>query len=114
MGLVDLGLLKKLDLSALEYRVLFCVMDAIPEKGGIRAFVTNAEVAEMIGSTGPSVSRTLVSLRDRRIITREGTGRLVVSPWIMYNGDFDSWDAETKDFEEPIWARADLKTGEVK
>lgn len=114
VGLVDLGIMKKLELSALEYRVLFCVMDAIPEKGGCRAFVTNAEIAEEIQSTTPSVSRTLVSLRDRRIVLREGTGRLVVNPWIMYNGDFDSWDAETKDFEEPIWVRADMATGEVR
>lgn len=115
--MLDLDNITKLELSGLEYRVLFAVMKAVPEKGGCRAYVTIEEIATTIDSTVPSVSRAMKTLRERRIITREDNrvGRLVVSPWVLYNGDFDSWAAEAEQSPEPIWTRgANAETGEVK
>lgn len=116
MGLVDLTVMTRLECSALEYRVLFAVMQAIPEKGGCHSVITVNEIAEQIGSTPSSVSRTMASLQKRSIVLREGrkVGRLIVNPWIMYNGDFDSWNSETEKFDEPMWARGvDRETGVV-
>lgn len=117
VALVDLGIMTKLEASALEYRVLFAVMQAIPEKGGIRATVTIAEIAEQISSPAPSVARTLKLLQDRHLVMREGrkVGRLIVNPYLMFNGDFDSWGDETEKFPEPVWSRGvNAATGEVK
>lgn len=117
VALVDLGIMTKLEATALEYRVLFAVMNAIPEKGGIHAAITIAEIAEQIESSAPSVARSLKQLQERRLIMREGTrvGRLVVNPYLMFNGDFDSWAVETDGYEEPVWKRGvDTATGEVR
>lgn len=116
VAMADLGNLTKLELSGLEYRVLFAVMRAVPEKGGRTAFVTMEEIAEQIGSTTPSVSRAIKSLRERNIVWRPDSriGRLNVSAWLMYNGDFDSWNMEAEKDPEPLWTRGvNTKTGEV-
>lgn len=116
VAMLDLDNITRLELSGLEYRILFAVMAAVPEKGGCRAVVTFDEIARTIDSSVPSVSRAMGVLRDRRIITREGNrvGRLVVNPWLMFNGDFDSWSAETDDSLEPIWTRGvNITTGEL-
>lgn len=115
--MIDLDCIKRLELSGLEYAVLFAVMSNVPEKGGRVAFVTMQEIADAAHSTTPSVSRTLKSLAERNIIWRPDgrTGRLTVSAWLMYNGDFDSWNMESELDPEPVWTRgANPATGEVK
>lgn len=117
VALLDLTNLNRLDLSALEYRVLFAMMEAVPEKGGRDAFITLREVAEKVGSTNPSVSRCVKDLRERNILfKRDGhVGRYSINAWLMFNGDFDSWSSEASEDAEPIWVRgADTATGEVK
>ena len=117
VGLIDLDAMNRLELSALEYKVLFAVMSAVPKTGGSVAFITVEEVARIVGSSRPSVNRTLSLLKERRIIMRDrgSSGRLRVSPWLMFNGDFSSWNVETESEEEPVWVRGvDPVTGEVK
>lgn len=114
VAMIDLDNIGRLELSGLEYRILFAVMQAVPEKGGCRASITIEEVAERVQSTSPSVSRAMKVLRDRRVLIREDNkiGRVMVNPWLMFNGDFDSWAVETDATAEPIWMRGvDAKTG---
>ncbi len=116
VAMIDLDCVKRLELSGLEYAVLFAVMAGVPEKGGRVAFVTVGEIAEAAHSTTPSVSRALKSMAERNIIWRPDnrTGRLAVSAWLMFNGDFDSWAVEVEMDPEPVWTRgANLATGEV-
>ena len=116
VALLDLSNLNQLELSALEYRVVFAMMEAVPEKGGNKAFITLQEIAEKVGSTTPSVSRCVASLRSRNIILKveSRVGRWAINSWLMYNGDFDSWAAESLEDPEPVWTRVDTATGEVK
>lgn len=115
VSLLDVGVLNRLDLSALEYKVLFALMQFVPEKGGTEARVSIAEIAETVGVLAPSVSRIMRDLRDRRIVRTPRNGVHEVNPWITYSGDFDSWNAETENWPEPIWLRGvDSGTGEVK
>lgn len=115
VSMVDVGVLGRLELSTLEYRVLFALLAGVPEKGGIESRVSNAELAETLGVAAPSVSRTMKALRDRRLVHTVRPGLHEVNPWIAYNGDFDAWGADTEKWPEPIWVRgADSETGEVK
>ena len=114
MSLVDIGVLNRIDLSGLEYKVLFAMLQRVPEKGGIEARVSVAEIANAIGVHPQSVSRVLKDLRGRHIVRTERVGVHQINPWIAYNGDFDSWNSESDGWPEPIWMRVDTETGEVK
>jgi hypothetical protein len=117
VSLVDIGLMTKLELSGQEYRVLNAVIMHIPEKGGSDAFCTMQEIADMLGIAHQSVSRIMKMLRERNIVMRRTSkiGRWHVNAWLVYNGDFDSWNAEAEHDPEPIWVRGvDAETGEVK
>lgn len=114
MSLIDLGLMNQLELSGLEYRVLYAVMSFVPPRGGADAFCTQKELATRLGVAQQSVARAMSTLQDRRIVRRVRNGRWHVNTWLMYNGDFDSWDAEAEDDPEPIWTRGvNPETGEV-
>lgn len=116
VALLDLNNMARLELSGLEHRILIAIMAAVPEKGGTGAFITGTEIAEKVNSTQPAVSRALRSLRDRRVILKPDgrVGRYQVNAWLMYNGDFESWAAETENTPEPIWAKnVNLSTGEI-
>jgi hypothetical protein len=117
VGLIDLGLMSRLDLNGSEWRVLSTVMACVPEKGGSEAFCTLQEIADRHEIPLSSVSRAMKSLRDRRIIMKNDRriGRWHVNAWLMYNGDFDSWNVEAEQDPEPIWSRGvDAMTGEIK
>lgn len=114
VSLVDIGLMTRLELSSLEHRVLMAVMAAVPEKGGADAFCTMREIAGAVGSPQPSVWRTMDVLQDRRILRKVRNGRWHVNAWLMFNGDFDSWNAEADLDPEPIWVRnVNSETGEI-
>lgn len=115
VSLVDIGLMNRLELSGLETRVLFAVMSFVPEKGGADAFCTQREVAEKMGVPQQSVARAMNVLQERRLIAKIRNGRWHVNTWLMYNGDFDSWNAEAEQDPEPIWMKGvDGETGEVR
>lgn len=115
MSLIDVGLMARLEASGLELRVLTAVMSHVPEKGGAEAHCTMQDIADQIGVLQPSVARAMRSLSRRRIIWMVRQGRWRVNTWLMYNGDFDSWNAEADHDPEPLWVRGvDPDTGEVK
>lgn len=114
VSLTDVGLMNRLEISGLEYRVLLAIMAAVPEKGGADAFCTQKEIADRLGVAQQSVARAMNTLQERRIIMRIRNGRWHVNTWLMYNGDFDSWNAEAEEDPEPIWVRGvNPETGEV-
>lgn len=113
--MVDIGLMAKLEASGLEWRVLWAMMSHVPEKGGAEAHCTMQEIADQIGVQQPSVARVIKSLKDRRIVWMVKQGKWRVNTWLMYNGDFDSWNVEAEHDPEPIWSRGvDAATGEVR
>lgn len=115
VALTDVTLLAKLELTGLEMRLLIAVMSHVPEKGGADAFCTQAELAAQLGVLQPSVTRAMKELQARQIVVSAGRGRWHVNTWLMYNGDFDSWNAEAEQDAEPIWVRgADVTTGEIR
>ena len=117
VSMVDTGLMVRLEMSGLEYRIFHAVASHIPEKGGTDAFCTMQEIADQLGVAQQSVSRAMKALRERRIILKRSNriGRWHVNSWLLYNGDFDSWNAEAEDDPEPIWVRGvDAQTGEVR
>lgn len=114
VGLIDLEMVGKLQLTGLEYRTLIGLMSFVPEKGGVEAFCTQQELADKLGIHQPTVARVLKAFQERNIAFRVRQGKWRVSPWLMYNGDFDSWNAEAVDAPEPVWVRGvDLATGVV-
>ena len=115
VGLIDLGLMSRLEISGNEFRILAAVMAHVPEKGGADAFCTMQDIADELNLAASSVNRTMQSLQRRRILTKIRQGKWHVNTWLMYNGDFDSWNAEADDEPEPIWMRGvDATTGEIK
>lgn len=115
VGLVDMDVMVKLELTGLDYRVLFGLMSFIPEKGGCDAYCTQRELADKLGIHQPTVSKILKQFQERYIATRVRSGRWHVNAWIVYNGDFDSWNMEAEIDPEPIWVRdVNTTTGEVR
>lgn len=115
MSLTDNTLMARLELSGLEYRVLMAIMSHVPEKGGADAFCTVQEIADQLVIAKTSAGRAFRVLADRRIIMKIRDGRWHVNTWLMFNGDFDSWNAEVDQDPEPIWMRGvDAETGEIK
>lgn len=113
--MIDLGLMSKMELSGLESRVLMAVMASVPEKGGADAFCTMQEIADRLEVAPSSAARVFKALQDRQILRKLRQGRWHVNSWLMYNGDFDSWNTEAEADPEPVWTRgADVKTGEVR
>jgi DNA-binding IclR family transcriptional regulator len=97
--------------------VLSTVMAHVPEKGGRDAYCTLQEIADLHGMPLSSVSRAMKALRGRNVILKPDgrIGRWRVNAWLMYNGDFDSWNTEAEADPEPTWSRgADPDTGEIR
>lgn len=115
VGLVDYDVMTRLELTGSEYRVLFEVLRAIPEKGGNVAFVTQGEIANRLGIRQSGVAKVMSALRKRHIVwPLRQQGRWQVNAWVAYNGDFDSWNSDAETDPEPIWIRGvDADTGEV-
>lgn len=115
VSLVDVGILTRLELSGLESRVLWMIARHIPEKGGNEARVALAEVADKTGIHPSDVSKIVRTLRARHLLRTVRRGVHEVSPWLLWSGDFDSWNAEADKWPEPTWVRgADPDTGEVR
>lgn len=113
--MIDLGLMSRIELSGLESRVLMAVMASVPEKGGADAYCTMQEIAEQLEVKASSAGRVFKALQDRHIIWKIRQGRWHVNTWLMFNGDFDSWNAEAEKDPEPVWLRgANAETGEIK
>lgn len=112
---VDVGVLTKLELIGLEHRVLWMVVKHVPERGGNESRVSQAEVADKTGIDPGTVSKIMKALRARHLLHTERPGVHLISPWLCWSGDYDSWNAEAEKWPEPVWVRgADSETGEVK
>jgi len=112
---VDIGVITRLELSGLEHRVLWMIAKHIPERAGTEARVSLAEIADETGISPPNVSTIVKRLRERRILHTERRGVHHINPWILYSGDYDSWNTEAEKWQEPIWHRdVDPATGEMK
>lgn len=114
VSLIDLDTITKLDMTGSELRVLFAIARFIPERGGTEARVSITEVADTMGIAEQNVSRTFRTLRARHIVRSPRRGVHEINPWILFNGDFESWNVETSSWPEPVWERVDAKTGEVR
>jgi hypothetical protein len=114
VSLLDIDVIVRLGLNGGETRILFAVMAHVPEKGGCDSFVTGKKIAEELGVSQQYVAGILRTLRERHIAWSTGYGQMHVNAWIMYNGDFDSWNAEAEEDPEPIWGGVDPTTGEIR
>lgn len=115
VSLLDVDVISRLEMTGSEMRVLFALMRHVAEKGGTESRCTIAEVADEIGMKAPNVSRIMKDLRDRHVVRTIRLGYHEITPWLAYSGDFDSWNAETNLWPEPIWVRGvNPETGEVK
>ena len=113
-GLIDYKHMAMLQMNGTQWRVLWAVMQHVPPLGGRDAFCTQAELAEVLDMHRVTVGQTLLQLRDRHIVWNTRRGHWRVSAWLMYNGDYNSWNAECELDEEPVWMRnVDPATGEI-
>lgn len=113
--MLDIDVMMRLDLTGSEMRVLHAIAAHIPERGGTEARTFSWELAKELGVSQQFVSRTIKPLKDRHIIRAPYRHVFEVTPWLLYNGDFASWNAEAEEWPEPIWRRdgADVETGVV-
>lgn len=115
VGMLDLELMTKLELTGGESRVFFCLLKHVPERGGAESFVFVEEIAQELGVSGQYVSQIMKRLRDRQIVFTIRQGKHRVNTWLAYNGDFESWNSEAEKDPEPVWVRgANAETGEMK
>lgn len=115
MSMVDMGVISRVELTGGELRVLFAIAARIPQKGGVEARCSVAEVAAACEMKPQNVSKIMKDLRGRNIIRTVRVGVHEITPWLLYNGDFDSWNMETDEWPEPVYVRGvDGETGEVR
>ena len=113
-GLIDFNFMTKLELTQYQMKILYAVMSFVPPKGGRLAYCTQADIARKTGIHRVDVAKNLQVLRDRNIIVNKTSGQWLVSAWLMYNGDYDSWAMECDEDQEPIWTKnVNPTTGEV-
>lgn len=113
-GLIDFTFMAKLELTQYQMKVLFAVMMHVPPKGGRIAYCTQSDIARVTGIHRVDVAKTLRVLRERHIVVNKTAGQWIVSAWLMYNGDYDSWAMECDEDQEPVWMRnVNPDTGEV-
>lgn len=105
-GLADLERIADLELTQQEQRVFWTIARALTRDSGSVARIATSEIAEKTGMHKSNVSTTLASLRRRNIVSRERTGVWLVSPWIIYAGSAEDWEAATADAPEPEWSRS--------
>jgi hypothetical protein len=115
VSMVDVGVMRRLELIGGESRVLYALMAHVPEKGGAEAFATLQQIADELEVSGPYVAQIMKTLRARRIVRTVRQGVHHINTWLAYNGDFDSWNTEAENEPEPVWQRGvDPHTGEMK
>jgi hypothetical protein len=111
---VDVDNMFRLEMTGSEMRVLLCLMRHVAEKGGTESRCSIAEIAAETDMRGPNVSRIMRDLRERRIVNTVRQGYHDISPWLVYSGDYESWNAEASQWPEPTWVRGvNTDTGEV-
>lgn len=113
VAMLDLDIIIRLELTGSEHRVLFGLASHIPERGGTEARTSTTELAGELGISQQYVAKVLKDLKDRRIVRCQRQMVYEISPWLLYNGDFASWNMDAETWPEPVWRRdgADLATG---
>lgn len=115
VSMVNVGTMKRLELSTMENRILWVLLDHVPERSGTVSFVQVSQIAKETGIHPANVSKVMKALRDRRIVKTIRQGQHHVNAWIAYSGDFTSWSLDEDIEPEPIYVRnADAETGEIK
>lgn len=115
MSMVDVGVMDRLELSVYEAKVFWKIMKHVPPRSGSVSYCTVKQIAEETGIHRVNVSKTLKSLRDRRIIRTIRPGQHHVNTHIAFSGSFDDWNATDGTEAEPLWTRhgVDPVTGVV-
>lgn len=95
----------RLEFTGLEGRVFWTVAAAAdPTTNECR--ITGEQIAARLDTVGPSISRALKELRDRRILISTGRSQWMVNPWISYYGRAEDWETVTLEHPEPEWSRS--------
>lgn len=105
-ALVDSDYMSRLELTQQESRVFWAIAGALAKDSGSIAKIGTGVIAEQTGMLYSNVGAALASLKKRNIIARESVGVWVVSPWLMYAGSAEDWEAATADAPEPEWSRS--------
>lgn len=105
MSMVDVDVMARLELSQYEARVFWKMMTHVPPRSGSVAFVTVKQLSEETGIHRVNVSKTLKTLRDRRIIRTLRAGQHHINTHIAFSGSFDDWNATDGTEAEPLWTR---------
>lgn len=105
-ALVDSDYMSRLELTQQESRVFWAIAGALAKDSGSIAKIGTGVIAEQTGMLYSNVGAALTSLKKRNIIARESVGVWVVSPWLMYAGSAEDWEAATADAPEPEWSRS--------
>lgn len=115
MVMTNVLAMTRLELSVPEARVFWCLVAHVPVRSGTIAYIGIGQIATKTGMHRVDVSKTMKSLRDRRIVRTLHTGQHHINANIVYNGSFDDWnDADVVELE-PVWTHhgVDPTTGEV-
>lgn len=105
MSMVDVSVMDRLELSIYESRIFWKMMTHVPTKTGTIAYCSVKQLAEETGIHRVNVSKTLKSLRDRRIIRTIRPGQHHINTHIAFSGSFDDWNATDGTEAEPVWHR---------
>lgn len=83
--------LARLDLTGLEYRVLFAFFANVRIKEGNIAYVNIADIAHALGKKKQSIDRIVASLRKKGLIEREKNGVWILNSRVGFRGSFWQW-----------------------
>lgn len=83
--------LARLNLTGMEFRVLFAMFCMVRPGEGNVAYTYVSDLAEGLDKSKQSIERLIHRLRDKGVITRDKNGIWLVNPKLGFRGNYWQW-----------------------
>lgn len=83
--------LARLDLTGLQFRVLFALFSKVRDREGNVAYTHISEIADALGKSKQSIDRIISQLRAKGIVERDRNGIWVINARLGFRGTYWQW-----------------------
>lgn len=83
--------LARLDLTGMEFRVLFAIFAQVRPGEGNVSYTYVDDIADALDRSKQSIQRVMNKLRDKGVLTRDRNGIWVINPKLGFRGNYWQW-----------------------